>query len=205
MTAKTAAENAAVFVPGQVRFLLSAPALGRCPPDEGAEAAFVGRSNAGKSSVINAIAGVRGLARTSRTPGRTRALNFFALDEGRRLVDLPGYGYARMSKAEAARWQVLMGSYLERRRSLRGLLMVMDVRHPMKESDQDFLARAEAAGRAVHILLNKTDKLSRSAFIRTLRDMRKSLAGRGMTVQGFSALKREGLEEAREAITALLR
>ena len=166
--------------------------------------AFVGRSNAGKSSVINAITGVRGLARTSRTPGRTRAFNFFSLAEEQRLVDLPGYGYARISKREAQRWQRLMENYLEQRSSLRGLLLVMDVRHPMKESDKDFLTRAEAAGRRVHILLNKSDKLSRGAASRTLRDIAKSLEKQAVTVQSFSVLKQEGLEEARKTIASLL-
>ncbi len=205
MSAKPPPAAPAILVPGQVHFLRGATGLKQCPPDNGAEAAFVGRSNSGKSSVINVIAGRRGLARTSRMPGRTRALNFFALDEERRLVDLPGYGYARMSKVEAGRWQRLMENYLEQRQSLRGLLLIMDVRHPMKESDRDFLACAKATGRRVHILLNKTDKLSRGAVSRTLRSMEKSLEGQAVTVQGFSVLKREGLEEAREMIAALLR
>ena len=120
-------------------FIQSAPSLTECPDDEGAEVAFAGRSNAGKSSAINTLTGNSKLARTSKTPGRTQLLNFFALDEQRRLVDLPGYGYAKVPQAVKQRWENKLFEYLQKRRSLRGLVLLMDIRHPLQEYDTNLL------------------------------------------------------------------
>ncbi len=185
------------------RFLLSALRLSQLPSVEGVEVAFAGRSNAGKSSAINAITGVSGLARASKMPGRTRAINLFEVDEGRYLADLPGYGYARMPEAMARELQRLMSRYLEKRRSLQGLILVMDIRHPLKASDIQMLEHGHRAGLPIHVLLNKRDKLSRGAAGRVLREVRARLADMPhATAQLFSARTGEGVEEARERIEA---
>ena len=145
-----------------LRFLTSANAPGQFPPDRGAEVAFAGRSNAGKSSAINAIVGRRKLARTSRTPGRTRLLNFFELCPGQRLVDLPGYGYTRVSEATRRHWGGLLERYFLERRSLKGLFLVVDVRRQLTDDDRQLLELAAARGLEVEILLTKADKLSRA-------------------------------------------
>ena len=146
-------------------FVASAGGLGQCPPDEGCEVAFAGRSNAGKSSLLNALAGTSSLARTSKTPGRTQRINFFAVDGAgmRRLVDLPGYGYARASRAAQAAWQRGMEEYLGGRNSLAALVLAMDVRHPLRPSDCRMLEWAADAGLRVQAVLTKADKLSRDA------------------------------------------
>jgi GTP-binding protein len=187
-------------------FLLSAPSLRHAPADAGAEVAFAGRSNAGKSSAINAITGVRGLARTSKTPGRTRELNFFVLDADRRLVDLPGYGYAKVPEAVKQQWQRTMERYLRERRSLRGLVLVMDVRHPLTDYDQAMLGWCGHARMPVHVLLTKADKLKRGPALETLRRVLAALQGLGLTgeAQLFSALRRHGLEEARARLDGWL-
>lgn len=184
------------------KFLLSAPDLRHAPPDEGAEVAFAGRSNAGKSSALNAITEQKALARTSKTPGRTQLLNFYSLDQERRLVDLPGYGYAKVSEATKRRWQQALSRYLEARRSLRGLVLLMDVRQPLTPFDQQLLAWANHAGLPTHVLLTKADKLNRGPAQSTLLQARRQLPALhpGATVQLFSALKREGLEEARRRL-----
>src|SRR5690606_21349224 len=135
------------------RFLTSAPHAGACPPDTGREVAFAGRSNAGKSSAINAITGVNGLARVSKTPGRTQLLNFFHVTDASRLVDLPGYGYARVPDAERNRWQSMIEGYLAARQSLAGLVLIMDARHPLKPFDTQMLAWCAHQQLAVHVLL----------------------------------------------------
>ena len=142
-------------------FIISAPTLALCPDDTGAEVAFAGRSNAGKSSAINALTQQNALARTSRTPGRTQLINFFSVmnDESRRLVDLPGYGYAKVPEAVKLEWQKHLAEYLRNRFSLRGLVLLMDVRHPLTEFDQMMLDYADQRGMPVHILLTKADKL----------------------------------------------
>jgi len=184
-------------------YLLSAPALRHCPPDAGFEVAFAGRSNAGKSSALNAITGRNALARTSKTPGRTQAINFFALDELRRLVDLPGYGYAKVPEAMKKAWQKEMGNYLAQRESLRGLVLVMDVRHPLTEFDQQMLAFCGENVLPVHILLTKADKLKQGAAKNALLKVRRELAEfRGeVTVQLFSAMKKTGVDEVRALLT----
>jgi GTP-binding protein len=178
-------------------FLLSSPTINELPADEGIEVAFIGRSNAGKSSALNTITGIKGLARTSKTPGRTQMINLFTLDEGRRLVDLPGYGYAKVPLAIKHRWQKYINEYLQTRSCLKGLILIMDIRHPLKEYDQNCIEWAVHSDLPIHILLTKADKLSRGAAINTLVDVRKALAMmHNVTVQLFSSLNRTGLEEA---------
>lgn len=185
------------------RFLLSAPTLAQAPPDRGAEVAFAGRSNAGKSSALNAITGVKGLARTSKTPGRTQLLNFFALDDHTRLVDLPGYGYARVPIEVKRAWERTVTAYLERRKSLRGLYLVMDVRQPLTPLDQVLIGWCHAADLPLHILLTKADKLGRGQALAALRAVEREL-GQGVSVQLFSALTGEGRETAQALLGAWL-
>jgi GTP-binding protein len=160
-----------------------------------AEVAFVGRSNAGKSSAINTLANHTRLAYVSKTPGRTQHINFFTLDKADQcyLVDLPGYGYAEVPEAVRAHWVELLGRYLQTRKSLIGLLMIMDIRHPLKELDQRMLDFFEATGKPVHILLSKADKLSRQEQQKVLAEVKKKLGDRqGVSVQLFSSLKKQG-------------
>ena len=179
------------------KFLVSAAAPAQFPPDEGAEVAFAGRSNAGKSSAINAITQRRGLARTSKTPGRTRLLNFFELAPLRRLVDLPGYGYAGGPAAERRTWRPLIDA-LHERASLRGLFVIVDVRRGITHGDEELLEWV-APDRRVHVLLSKADKLSRGEAARALRAAGDALAGRA-TLQLFSATEGTGLAEAQETL-----
>lgn len=187
----------------EAAFLSSAHRPAQFLPDQGAEVAFAGRSNSGKSSAINAIVGRKGLARTSKTPGRTQLLNFFSLGGNRRITDLPGYGYARVPESVRRHWDQLMDAYFRTRRSLAGLFLVMDVRHPLTDFDRHLLAWAGTAGCPVHILLTKADKLSRGRGIATLQTVRREL-GPGVSLQLFSALKGTGIDEAREALDVLL-
>ena len=143
------------------QFLTSANGAEQFLPDEGQEVAFAGRSNAGKSSALNAITGRKALARISKTPGRTQLVNFFALDEARRLVDLPGYGYAKVPAKLRAHWQEVLQVYFETRQSLRGVVLLMDIRHPMRPFDQQMVAWCTAKGLPVHLVLTKGDKLKR--------------------------------------------
>lgn len=185
----------------QARFLVSAAAPAQFPPDSGAEVAFAGRSNAGKSSAINAITQRRGLARASKAPGRTRLLNFFELAPQRRLVDLPGYGYAGGPQAERRSWQPLIEA-LHERASLGGLFLVVDIRRGVGEADDGLIAWASPAQR-VHVLLSKADKLGRGEAARALRTAVAELAGRA-TVQLFSATEGTGVREAQETLLAWL-
>lgn len=171
--------------------------------DEGAEAAFAGRSNSGKSSAINAILNRRGLARSSKTPGRTQLLQFFAVGDGRRVVDLPGYGYAAAPLRLRRRWEGMTNGYFQRRDSLRGVFVVVDARRGVGELDRQMLDVCAAAGAPVRILLNKCDRLKRAALIRTLRDTQQLLGAAGRA-QAFSALRSVGVEEARQALAAWL-
>ncbi|WP_386081062.1 ribosome biogenesis GTP-binding protein YihA/YsxC [Vreelandella sp. F11] len=179
-------------------FLISAPTLALCPDDTGAEVAFAGRSNAGKSSAINALTQQNALARTSRTPGRTQLINFFSVmnDEARRLVDLPGYGYAKVPEAVKLEWQKHLAEYLRNRFSLRGLVLLMDVRHPLTEFDQMMLDYADQRGMPVHILLTKADKLKRGPASAALQKVRSRLKEWEdlVSVQLFSSLKRDGVD-----------
>lgn len=178
-------------------FIKSAAKVEQLPADIGYEIAFAGRSNAGKSSALNCLTGIRSLARTSKTPGRTQLINLFSLDETRRLVDLPGYGYAKVALKVKLEWQKNLAQYLEERESLKGLVLLMDVRHPLKDLDQMMVDWALNRGLPVHILLTKSDKLSRSEVKNTLLKVRKQyeLAQHLISVQSFSSLKKDGVDE----------
>jgi GTP-binding protein len=178
----------------QARFLISAAAPAQFPPDQGAEVAFVGRSNAGKSSAINAIVQRQGLARTSKTPGRTRLLNFFELGAQRRIVDLPGYGYASAPEAEVRTWRPMIEA-LKARRSLRGLFVIVDARRGITAGDEGLLDWS-APNQRIHVLLSKADKLSRSESVEVLRATTAALESRGASVQLFSAHSKAGVEKA---------
>ena len=186
---------------GEARFLTSVAAAAQFPADVGAEVAFAGRSNAGKSSAINAITQRRGLARTSKTPGRTRLLNYFELAPARRLVDLPGYGYASVAAAERGAWLPLLEG-LRARASLKGLFVIVDSRRGLTEGDEGVFEWAQGDHR-LHVLLSKADKLNRGESAAVLRATSARLAGRG-TVQLFSALRGIGLHEAQETLAAWL-
>ncbi len=194
------------------QFLLGAHTLSQAPADAGVEVAFAGRSNAGKSSAINAITGINSLARVSKTPGRTQQINFFGLDEERRLVDLPGYGYAKVTEKIKHHWQETLAKYLQTRASLQGLILIMDIRHPLMPGDLELLDWCHAVSMPVHILLSKADKLGRGAAV-TVRDqvqhsLLKRYAGKSnaaaFTTQVFSALKRTNIEETQQCIAGWL-
>ncbi len=185
------------------KFLTSANDPGQFVPDTGREVAVAGRSNAGKSSAINVIVNRRQFARTSKTPGRTQLINFFELGEGRRLVDLPGYGFARVSAATRAHWGDLLQRYFEQRGSLKGLLLVVDIRRGPGDYDLQLLALAQSVAVPVHVLLTKADKLKRGQAATALLTARKQL-GAAAGAQLFSALNRDGLEEARQRLDAFL-
>jgi GTP-binding protein len=181
----------------QAQFQTSAAKVSQCPEDEGYEVAFAGRSNAGKSSALNCVTDNKGLARTSKTPGRTQLINFFQLDEQRRLVDLPGYGYAKVAEQIKLEWQKHLGRYLEVRKSLKGLVLLMDIRHPLKPQDEMILHYAIESQINTHILLTKSDKVNQQAKSQTVRNIRQTyeLASDLVSVQVFSALKKQGLNE----------
>ncbi len=190
----------------QAAFLSAAQDLAATPEDSGYEVAFAGRSNAGKSSAINALCHQRGLARTSKTPGRTQQLIFFRLDDERRLVDLPGYGFAKVSLAIKQRWQQLMERYLERRGSLKGLVVVMDIRHPLTAIDQQMIDWGIAADLPLILLLTKADKLKRGAVARSLTEVRKALSAASVPVDviAFSAVDRLGVTQTQEQVSSWL-
>jgi GTP-binding protein len=185
-------------------FVISAAKLSQLPQDSGPEVAFAGRSNAGKSSAINRLCGQKSLARTSKTPGRTQLINLFQLDEQRHLVDLPGYGYAKVAEEIKRRWQQTMEAYLSERDSLHGLILLMDVRHPLKPVDQQLLDWCWEVEMPVHVLLTKADKLKRGAAQNTLLQVRKELKARApdglCSVQLFSSLKGTGLTEVYQVL-----
>ncbi|MDX1587643.1 MAG: ribosome biogenesis GTP-binding protein YihA/YsxC [Oleiphilaceae bacterium] len=185
------------------RFLTSAAALSQCPADTGAEVAFAGRSNAGKSSALNTLTRNGKLARTSKTPGRTRLINFFTLSQpDRRLVDLPGYGYAKVSHSMQEEWRRHLDDYMSRRRSLRGLTLIMDIRHPLTEFDNMMVQWCEHRQLPMLILLTKADKLKKNPAQQQLLKVRQALREFPMVQQvtAFSSLKQTGLEEARQRI-----
>ena len=185
------------------KFLLSADAPGHFPPDSGREVAFAGRSNAGKSSAINAIVGRRQFARVSKTPGRTQLINFFSLDDGQRLVDLPGYGFARVPEATRHHWGRLLEAYFRQRGSLGGLIVVVDIRRGITDFDRRLLEFAREV--PVHVLLSKADKLKTGQAAKAQRDARDELGTRVEGVQLFSATRPRGLDEARERLDGFLR
>jgi GTP-binding protein len=180
------------------RFLDSVNAFPRLPPDSGREVAFAGRSNAGKSSALNVLTGQRQLARASKTPGRTQLLNFFEVEPERLLVDLPGYGYARVPDAVRRHWQALLERYLRERAALRGLLLLMDIRHPLTELDRGMLDCCAARALPAHVLLTKADKLGRGAALGVLERLRRALRADypQTSAQLFSALTGQGTDEA---------
>lgn len=180
----------------RAHFLIAAEREDQAPTDTGREVAFAGRSNAGKSSAINTLCHQRQLARTSKMPGRTQLLVFFELDEERRLVDLPGYGYAKVSEAIKRAWQAHMADYLRRRRSLAGLVIVMDVRHPLTAFDRQMLEWRSASELPVLLLLTKSDKLKRGPAAAALHQVRREIKGLGgqIAVELFSAHTRHGIE-----------
>ncbi|WP_370277484.1 ribosome biogenesis GTP-binding protein YihA/YsxC [Pontibacterium sp.] len=181
------------------RFNKSAAKLSQCPEDIGAEVAFAGRSNAGKSSAINTLTNNSKLARTSKTPGRTQLINFFDLNiENLRIVDLPGYGFAKVPLEMKLHWQKHLDNYLQKRECLRGVVLVMDIRHPMKEFDQMMTEWCKATGMPMHVLLTKADKLKKGPAQSTMLKIKKQLKaelGDKVTVQTFSALKRQGIDQ----------
>ncbi|HEU0196911.1 MAG TPA: ribosome biogenesis GTP-binding protein YihA/YsxC [Nevskiaceae bacterium] len=186
------------------RFMLSAARLPQLPDDDWPEVAFVGRSNAGKSSALNRLCQQRALARVSRTPGRTQLINLFTLPGDRRLVDLPGYGFAKAPPDTRRKWEALVGRYVAERRNLVGLILLMDIRHPLQPLDLQMLDWAAAHGRPVHILLTKADKLSRGNAGNVLQGLRGDLKTRAdeplATAQLFSAPASLGTEDARAII-----
>lgn len=184
----------------QAQFLTSAPTIKQCPEDSGIEIAFAGRSNAGKSSALNTLAQQNKLARTSKTPGRTQLINFFEIEEGVRLVDLPGYGFAKVPERIKREWQKNMSEYLQDRKSLKGLVLVMDIRHPLSEFDVMMCQWALDCDMPVHVLLTKADKLKRGPANATKLQVQKELKEMEdlLTVQTFSALKRDGVDQLRQ-------
>jgi GTP-binding protein len=186
----------------QSRFLLGTPDIRNAPADSGAEVAFAGRSNAGKSSALNVITGQRALARISKAPGRTREINFFVVRDDLRLVDLPGYGYAKVSRSVQKDWQQNIARYLETRQSLCGVFLLMDIRHPLKDFDQLVLRWCNAAGLQAHVLLTKADKLKRGAANTTLLQVRRQILELhpGSSLQLFSSLTRDGADAARSRL-----
>jgi GTP-binding protein len=186
----------------KARFLLSVANVDQFPADPGREVAFVGRSNAGKSSAINSITARLGLARISKTPGRTKLLNFFELEPGRRIIDLPGYGYAEATPAEREQWTRLIDS-LPAREYLTGLFLIVDIRRGLTAQDEQLLAWAAASGWQVHVLLTKSDKLNQRERSAVLKEARQKLAA-GMTAQLFSAHDRTGVKEAQTRLLAML-
>jgi GTP-binding protein len=183
-------------------FLTSANHLEQLPPDNGAEVAFAGRSNAGKSSALNAITDNGSLARTSKTPGRTQMINYFQIDAERRLADLPGYGFAKVPLAVKRHWQGVLEGYFANRKSLKGVILLMDIRHPMKPFDEMMLSWCQQNGVGAHVLLTKADKLKRGATSSTVLQVRKAIKELGLsaTVQSFSATKKEGIEQAHQIL-----
>jgi len=183
----------------QTQFMTSAARIHQCPEDTGFEIAFAGRSNAGKSSAINAITQQGKLAKTSKTPGRTQLLNFFQIDStAHRLVDLPGYGYAKVPLAEKKKWEVFIDDYLRSRNSLCGLVLIMDIRRPLTEFDQTILEWTEQCGLQTHILLSKADKLNFGAAKSSLLKVQNHLKAQPLiSVQTFSATKHTGVDDAR--------
>ena len=191
----------------RTHYLLAAHTPRQLPPDGGFEVAFAGRSNAGKSSALNALTHRNGLARVSKTPGRTQQLVFFQVQPDRYLVDLPGYGYAKVPQELQAHWQAFIDQYFRTREALRGLVVVMDIRHPLKDYDRQMLGYAVQRGLPAHALLTKADKLGRGQQAQALQAVKKELFssfGDTVGVQTFSAESKQGVEEARAVVAGWL-
>ncbi len=187
----------------QAVYRLNAHTYAQLPEDEGCEVAFAGRSNAGKSSVINTVTAQKSLARTSKLPGRTRELVCFDLVDNRRLIDLPGYGYAKVDANMKAHWGKTLDQYFQQRQSLAGLVLIMDIRHPMKPYDVQMLEWCASVALPAHVLLNKADKLSRGAASAQLGKVNQALP-ETCGIQLFSALKRQGVDELRTKLDVWL-
>lgn len=186
-------------------FIKSAPSTKELTGDFGAEIAFAGRSNAGKSTVLNALVGQKSLARTSRTPGRTQLINLFGLtDETRRFVDLPGYGYAKVPEAMRRRWGDALAAYFAERRSLAGVVVIMDIRHPLKETDQQMIEYALSRALPILCLLNKCDKLSQNEVSKTLFALKREPALAAVQWLPFSGLRGVGVPQARAILSEWL-
>jgi GTP-binding protein len=192
----------------KAKYTQSAPSIRECPPEDGIEVAFAGRSNAGKSSAINTLTNNHKLARVSKTPGRTQLINFFELSDTQRLVDLPGYGYAKVSREQKELWQRHLSEYLRERRCLKGLILLMDIRHPLQEFDTTMLNWATESNMPVHILLTKADKLSRGHAGVALMNVKKELKSANLSdlvsVQTFSSLKNTGLDDLKAKLQTWL-
>jgi len=186
----------------QAKFINSAPKLKDAPPDQGKEIAFAGRSNAGKSSAINTLVRQNALARVSKTPGRTQLLNFFQIDPERKLVDLPGYGYAKVPEAMKLEWQKMMETYLNQRQALCGIVLVMDIRHPLTDFDWQMVEWCEHRKLPLHILLTKADKLKFGAAKTTLLQVQRELSRVDIvvTLQLFSALDKVGVDDVHQIL-----
>lgn len=189
----------------QAKFINSSPDLKSTPPDTGLEIAFAGRSNAGKSSAINTLTRQSSLARTSKTPGRTQALNFFEINPEKRFVDLPGYGYAKVPLPVKKKWHELMETYLTKRKSLCGMILVMDVRHPLTEFDWQMIEWCQHSQLPLHIILTKSDKLNFGTAKNTMLKVQKELSELPvpLTLQLFSSLKKSGIDELHSALNQL--
>lgn len=187
----------------KTRFITSAPDITKLPADTGIEIAFVGRSNAGKSTALNCITGQKNLAKTSKTPGRTQLINLFEIEENRRIVDLPGYGYAEVPLAVKKKWQKSLTEYLQKRKSLKAVAVLMDIRHPLKDLDRQIITWAAMANLEVLIILTKSDKLSNNARRAAVADVKKQLIEFGCTYNlvAFSAMDKQGLPEIREILS----
>jgi GTP-binding protein len=189
----------------QASYLASASSLKNAPADLGYEVAFAGRSNAGKSSAINTITRQKSLARVSKTPGRTQLLNFFRLDDERRLVDLPGYGYAKVPEGMHKSWGAMIESYLSQREALRGVFLVMDIRHPLTDFDRRMIEWCLHFELPMHIALTKSDKLSRGGAQDALQKVSRAIEsnyGGSISLQLFSALKKSGIDQAHAVLDA---
>ncbi|MFV9671351.1 ribosome biogenesis GTP-binding protein YihA/YsxC [Pantoea sp. ARC607] len=183
-------------------FVMSAPDIRHLPADTGIEVAFAGRSNAGKSSALNTLTNQKGLARTSKTPGRTQLINLFEVKEGKRLVDLPGYGYAEVPEEMKLKWQRALGEYLQKRQALKGLVVLMDIRHPLKDLDRQMIQWSVESGIPVLVLLTKADKLAsgaRKAQLNVVREAALGFAG-DVQVELFSSLKKIGVDKVRQKL-----
>lgn len=186
----------------RIQFLKSAAEIANLPPDQGAEVSFAGRSNSGKSTAINTITRIKGLARSSKTPGRTQLINFFELDPERRLVDLPGYGYAKVPEAIKLRWGKMLEEYLHSRQSLRGVILMMDIRHVLKDIDWQMIHWAVESELPMHILLTKADKLKRGPAQNTVLLVKRQLKDYSnfISMQLFSAVTGQGIEEVHQKL-----
>jgi len=192
----------------RAEYILSSPTIKQCPEDSGREVAFAGRSNAGKSSAINTLTNNSKLARTSKTPGRTQLLNFFSLTENCRLVDLPGYGFAKVPKAMKQAWDRNLATYLQERQSLCGLVMLMDIRHPLQDYDWQMIRWAHQCEMPIHLLLTKADKLkngpAKNTLLKVKRELSEADIEHNVSIQTFSSLKKTGLEELKQTLNTWL-